>query len=143
MVKMMNIRKYIDLRLFGIVGSILMILSQFISWYSGRSLFNIYIIMTSIALEDSFLFLFPLISGSISLVGSILILLKEEYRINSVIIIFIGLGFFLIFLIELIPQDFPYLGAAELGFYLSLVGAILVLLDILNTLIQFKNGDVE
>ena len=139
----MNFKKYIDLKLFGVIGSILMIISQFIIWYSGLSLFDIYLIVTSIALEDSFLFLFPLISGSICLVGCVLTLIKEEYRINSVIIVFIGLGFFLIFLIELIPQDFPYLGTAELGFYLSIVGAILVLLDIINVLMINKNGDVE
>lgn len=139
----MNIKKYIDLKLFGVFGSILMIVSQFIIWYSGMSLFDIYLIMTSIALEDSFLFLFPLISGSISLIGSALTLLKEEYRINSVIIIFIGLGFFLIFLIELIPQDFPYLSTVELGFYISIIGAILVLLNIINILIQNKSGDAE
>ena len=139
----MNLKKYIDLKLFGVIGSILMIVSQFIVWYSGMSLFEIYLIMTSIALEDSFLFLLPLISGSINLIGCVLILVKEEYRVNSVIIIFIGLGFFLIFLIELIPQDFPYLSTAELGFYLSMIGAVLILLDILNILILNKNGDVE
>ena len=139
----MNFKKYIDLKLLGVFGSILMILSQFIVWYSGMSLFEIYLIMTAVALEDSFLFLFPLISGGITLVGSVLILIKEEYRVNSVIIIFIGLGFFLIFLIELIPQDFPYLSTADLGFYLSIGGALLILLDIINILIQNKNGDGE
>ena len=139
----MNLKKYIDLKLFGVLGSILMIISQFIVWYSGMSMFEIYLIMTSIALEDSFLFLLPLIRGSISLVGYVLILIKEEYRVNSVIIIFIGLGFFLIFLIELIPQDFPYLSTAELGFYLSIAGAMLILLDIVNILILNKNGDVQ
>ncbi len=99
--------------------------------------------MISFSLEDSFLFLFPLISGSITLVGTLLILFKGEYKVNSVIIIFIGLGFFLIFLVELIPQDLPYIGSAEIGFYLSIVGALLVLLDIMNILIQRRIGDVE
>ena len=140
---MVDIKKFLDLRLLGLIGSILMILSQFLSWFSGISLFNIYLIMISFSFEDSFLFLFPLISGSITLVGALLILIKEEYKINSVIIIFIGLGFFLIFLFELIPSDFPYIGTAETGFYLSIVGAVLVLLDIINILIQRRNGDAE
>ena len=141
--EMVEIKKIFDLRLLGIIGSILMILSQFLSWYSGISLFSIYLIMISFSLGDSFLFLFPLISGSITLVGTLLILFKGEYKVNSVIIIFIGLGFFLIFLVELIPQDLPYMGTVEIGFYLSVVGAILVLLDIINILIQRRIGDVE
>ena len=140
---MVEIKKFIDLRLLGIIGSILMILSQFLSWFSGISLFSIYLIMISFSLGNSFLFLFPLISGSITLVGSLLILFKREYKVNSVIIIFIGLGFFLIFLVELIPQDLPYIGTADIGFYLSIIGAILVLLDIINILIQRRIGDVE
>ena len=140
---MVEIKKIFDLRLLGIIGSILMILSQFLSWFSGISLFSIYLIMISFSLGNSFLFLFPLISGSITLVGSLLILFKREYKVNSVIIIFIGLGFFLIFLVELIPQDLPYIGTAEIGFYLSIIGAILVLLDIINILIQRRIGDVE
>jgi hypothetical protein len=142
-VEMMEIKKFLDLRLLGIIGSIFMILSQFLSWFSGISLLGRYLIMISYSLESSFLYLFPLISGSITLVGSLLILFKGEYKVNSVIIIFIGLGFFLIFLIELIPQDFAYIGTAEIGFYLSIVGALLVLLDIINILIQRRNGDVE
>lgn len=141
--EMVEIKKFLDLRLLGIIGSIFMILSQFLSWFSGISLLGRYLIMISYSLESSFLYLFPLISGSITLVGSLLILFKEEYKVNSVIIIFIGLGFFLIFLIELIPQDFVYIATAEIGFYLSIVGALLVLLDIINILIQRRNGDVE
>ena len=140
---MVEIKKFLDLRLLGMIGSIFMILSQFLSWFSGISLLGRYLIMISYSLESSFLYLFPLISGSITLVGSLLILFKEEYKVNSVIIIFIGLGFFLIFLIELIPQDFVYIATAEIGFYLSIVGALLVLLDIINILIQRRNGDVE
>ena len=141
--EMVVIKKFLDLRLLGMIGSIFMILSQFLSWFSGISLLGRYLIMISYSLESSFLYLFPLISGSITLVGSLLILFKEEYKVNSVIIIFIGLGFFLIFLIELIPQDFVYIATAEIGFYLSIVGALLVLLDIINILIQRRNGDVE
>ena len=140
---MVVIKKFLDLRLLGMIGSIFMILSQFLSWFSGISLLGRYLIMISYSLESSFLYLFPLISGSITLVGSLLILFKGEYKVNSVIIIFIGLGFFLIFLIELIPQDFVYIATAEIGFYLSIVGALLVLLDIINILIQRRNGDVE
>jgi len=130
----MNIRKYIDLRLIGIVGSCLLIISQFSSWYSGLSLINMYLIMTSVAIEDSFLYLFPLISGCICFIGTFLVLYKLEYKLNSVIINFIGLGFFLIFIFEFVPMEFPYIGSAEIGFYFAVIGALLILLDILNVL---------
>ena len=130
----MNIRKYIDLRLIGIVGSCLLIVSQFSSWYSGNTLINIYLITTSVAIEDSFLYLFPLISGIICFIGTFLVLYKLDYKINSVIINFIGLGFFLIFIFEIISKDFPYISSAEIGFYFAVIGALLILLDILNVL---------
>ncbi|MHA1671798.1 MAG: hypothetical protein ACTSV5_14670 [Promethearchaeota archaeon] len=130
----MNIRKYIDLRLIGIVGSCLLIVSQFSSWYSGLTLINIYIITTSIAIEDSFLYLFPLITGSICFIGTFLVLYKIDYKLNSVIINFIGLGFFLIFIFEIVPKDFPYISNIGIGFYFAVIGALLILLDILNVL---------
>ena len=132
----MNIRKYLDFRLLGLTGSILLILSQFLSWFSNQSLLYIYIITSSLAIENSFLYLFPLICGIICLVGTIVILYNLEYRINSVIINFIGLGFILFFLIEIIPQEFLYLPNAEIGFYFSIIGSILIFFDIINILIS-------
>ena len=132
----MNIKKYLDFRLLGLTGSILLILSQFLSWISNQSLLDWYILYTSIAIEDSFLYLFPLICGIICLVGTIVIIYNIEYRINSVIINFIGLGFFLVFLIEIIPIEFIYLPNAGIGFYFSIIGSILVFFDILNILLS-------
>jgi len=131
----MNIKKYLDFRLLGLTGSILLILSQFLSWISNQSLLDWYILYTSIAIEDSFLYLFPLICGIICLVGTIVIIYNIEYRINSVIINFIGLGFFLVFLIEIIPIEFINLPNAGIGFYFSIIGSILVFFDILNILL--------
>ncbi|MBY9003415.1 MAG: hypothetical protein KGD73_05540 [Candidatus Lokiarchaeota archaeon] len=136
----MNIRKYIDLRLIGIVGSCLLIVSQFSSWYSGLSLINIFLITTSVAIEDSFLYLFPLISGIICFIGTFLVLYKLEYKLNSVIINFIGLGFFLIFIIEIVPKDFLYIGSV--GFYFAVIGALLILLDVINVL-KLNNNLIE
>ena len=131
----MNIKRYLDFRLLGLTGSILLILSQFLSWFSDRSLLQTFIDTTSVAFKYSnFLYLFPLISGLICLVGTIIILYNIEYRINSVIINFIGLGFFLIFLIQIIPLEFLYL-YAKIGFYFSIIGSILIFFDILNILI--------
>ena len=130
----MSIKKYLDFRLLGLTGSILMIISQFLSWFSNQSLLYIYIITTSVAIEDSFLYLFPLISGIICLVGTGLIVYKIDYRINSVIINFVGLGFFLIFIFEIVTKEFIYLPTAQIGFYFSIIGSILVFFDILNVL---------
>ena len=131
----MAIKKYLDFRLLGLAGSILLILSQFLSWFSNQSLLDIYIITTSVAIEDSFLYLFPLICGIICLVGTMVIMYNLEYRINSVIINFIGLGFFLVFAINIIPEEFIYLTNAGIGFYFSIIGSILVFFDILNILL--------
>ncbi len=131
----MNIKRYLDFRLLGLTGSVLLILSQFLPWFSNQSLLYIYIISTSVAIEDSFLYLFPLICGIICLVGAIVILYNSDYRINSVIINFIGLGFFLIFIIEIIPRELLYIPYAEIGFYFSVVGSILIFFEILNILL--------
>ena len=131
----MSIKKYLDFRLLGLTGSILLIISQFLSWFSNQSLLYIYIVTTSVAIEDSFLYLFPLISGIICLVGTGLIVYKIDYRINSVIINFVGLGFFLIFIFEIVTKEFIYLPTAQIGFYFSIIGSILIFFDILNVLI--------
>jgi len=131
----MSIKKYLDFRLLGLTGSILLIISQFLSWFSGQSLLTIYILTTSVAIEDSFLYLFPLISGIICLVGTGLIVYKIDYRINSVIINFVGLGFFLIFVFEIVTEEFIYLPTAQVGFYFSIIGSILIFFDILNILL--------
>jgi len=131
----MSIKKYLDFRLLGLTGSILLIISQFLSWFSNQSLLYIYIVTTSVAIEDSFLYLFPLISGIICLVGTGLIVYKIDYRINSVIINFVGLGFFLIFIFEIVTEEFIYLPTAQIGFYFSIIGSILIFFDILNVLI--------
>jgi len=131
----MNIKRYLDFRLLGLTGSVLLVLSQFLPWFSNQSLLSIYIISTSVAIEDSFLYLFPLICGIICLVGAIVILYNLDYKINSVIINFIGLGFFLIFIIEIIPRELIYIPYAEIGFYFSVVGSILIFFEILNILL--------
>ncbi|HUW90863.1 MAG TPA: hypothetical protein VMV43_10180 [Candidatus Nanopelagicaceae bacterium] len=131
----MNFKKYLDFRLLGLVGSILLIISQFLSWFSGQSLLTIYILTTSVAIEDSFLYLFPLICGIICLVGTLVIIYNMEYKINSVIINFIGLGFFMIFILEIIPRELLYIPYAEIGFYFSIVGSILIFFEILNILL--------
>jgi hypothetical protein len=136
----MSIKRYLDFRLLGLTGSILLILSQFLSWLSDQSLLQIFIDTTSVAFKYSnFLYLFPLISGIICLIGTIIIIYNIEYRINSVIINFIGLGFFLIFLIDIIPVEFLYLQNADIGFYFSIIGSILIFFDILNILITKEN----
>ncbi|NVM43917.1 MAG: hypothetical protein HWN79_03280 [Candidatus Lokiarchaeota archaeon] len=130
----MNLKKYLDFRLLGLAGSILLILSQFIPWFSNQTLLDIFIIKTIVPIGDSFLYLFPLICGIICLIGTIVIISNIEYRINSVIINFIGLGFFLVFAFRIIPEELLYLPNA-LGFYFSIIGSILVFFDILNILL--------
>lgn len=123
-----------DYRLIGLIGSILLIISEFLPWFSGFSCFDIYILYTIVAVEQSFLYLFPLVSGIICLIGSILIIYNKSYKINSVLINLIGLGFLILFLFELIPGELFYLQRAGLGFYfciagflISIIGVVLIL----------------
>ncbi|MFX0177352.1 MAG: hypothetical protein ACFE85_14125 [Candidatus Hodarchaeota archaeon] len=131
----MNLRKYLDFRILGLTGSIFMIISEFLSWSSELSLLSIYIFSASVAIGDSFLYLFPLICGIICLFGSCLLIYKIEYRINSVIIYFIGLGFFLVFVLNIIIKDLIYIPTIQFGFYFLVIGVILVFFEVLNILL--------
>ncbi|MFX0032280.1 MAG: hypothetical protein ACFE8E_01160 [Candidatus Hodarchaeota archaeon] len=131
----MKFKFNIDYRLLGLIGSILLIISQFLSWFSGLSLLEIFIFTTGVEIGNSFLYLFPLVSGSICLIGTLLIYIKMEYRINSIIINFVGFAFFLVFILELIPQEFEYIPYAGVGFYISIVGSILIFFHNLNVLL--------
>ncbi|TFF90188.1 MAG: hypothetical protein EU548_04275 [Promethearchaeota archaeon] len=132
----MNGKKYVDYRLIGVIGSALMIISEFLQWFSGLSLIQIYIIYSSVAIDVSFLYLFPLISGIICIGASGLMLYNDQYRLNSIIINFVGLSFMTLFFFELIPGQLNYLANAGIGFYFCLAGFLLVLLDILNILLS-------
>lgn len=134
----MELKKYLNILTIGIIGSILLIISEFFSWFSNYNLFKIYLITTSVEIADSFLFLFPLLSGSICLFASFLPIYRIELKIKSVILSFIGLGFMLIFFIDYISQEIEYLSNSGIGFYLGVIGFLLVLFNIINILISFQ-----
>jgi hypothetical protein len=133
----MEIKKYINQYIIGCIGSILLILAEFFQWFSDDSLFEIYL-ATSTILVDSFLFLFPLLSGFICLIASILVIYKIEYKVKSVIISFLGLGFMLIFIFDYMSQVIQYLPDAGIGFYLGFVGFLLIFFNILNMLLTLE-----
>lgn len=126
---------FLDFRFVGLVGSILLIVSEFLPWFSGFSLFDAYILYTITAVEESFIFLFPLISGIICLIASLLIIYNLEYKINSVIITFIGLGFLTLFLVDFVPGELFYLSKAGIGFYLCIIGFMIMVINIMLILI--------
>jgi len=133
----MEIKKYINTLLLGLIGSLLLILSEFFSWFSDSSLIEIYIDTISVAIADAFLFLFPLMSGIICLIASILVIYKIELKVKSVIIFFIGLGFLIIFFfdyIRIIISLLGYLPNAGIGLYLGVAGFLLILINIINVL---------
>jgi len=134
----MELKKYINTYIMGAVGSILLILSEFFSWFSDYSLIEIYVITSSVNIEDSFLFLFPLLSGIICLIASILVIYKIELKVKSVIIFFVGLGFLIIFFVDYITQDIEYISSAGIGFYLGVIGFLLILFNIINILITVE-----
>ena len=131
----MKIKKYLVYRLFGLLGSILLIVSQFLPWFSGLTLFEIYQIKTFLFMADAYLYLFPLISGTICIVASLLSLYREDYRINATIIYLIGLGFMLLFLYDFITDEFNFLSFAEIGLYFCIAGFLFILIDMVNIVI--------
>jgi len=134
---MNKLSDYLDYRLIGLSGSLLLIISEFLPWFSGFTCFDIYLLYTVVAVEKAFLYLFPLISGIICLISSVLIIYNQSYRINSVLISLLGLGFLILFLFEIIPGELFYLPMAGFGFYLciagflvSIIGVVLILQSI-------------
>ena len=129
---------HIDYRLIGLIGSILLIISEFLPWFSGYTCLDIYIIYTIVAVEKAFLYLFPLISGIICLIGSALIIYNENYKINSVLINLIGLGFLFLFLFEVIPSELFYLPGAGIGFYFCIAGFLIAIIGVVLILLTIE-----
>lgn len=126
--------KYIDLRLLGIISSLLVIISEFLPWISTFTLLERYILYTQIRIQDSFLYLFPLVSGIFCIFGNLLFIYKFKNRIKSVILNFVGIGFLIIFFFDFIPKELIYVSGAGIGFYFCLVGFILIIFSLINTL---------
>ena len=68
--------------LLGLSCPILLILSEFFSWFSDYNLIELYVIITDSQIEDSFLFLFPIISGVICLIANGLVIYNSEFKIK-------------------------------------------------------------
>jgi len=138
----MKLKTHLNAASMGLIGSIILIISEFFSWFSSYNLIELYIITSSVAIEDSFLFLFPLISGSICLIANALIFYKFDLRIKSVILSLVGLGFLLIFLLDYISQEISYLANAGIGLYLGITGFLLNIFNLIIILItKDKNMD--
>jgi len=137
----MELRKYLNASVIGLIGSIILILSEFFPWFSDSSLIEVYISTISVAIADAFLFLFPLMSGIICLIASILIIYKIEIKVKSVIIFFIGLGFLILFFVDYITIVISYLGYLPnpgIGLYLAVAGFLLILINIINVLMTIE-----
>ena len=134
----MELKKYLNTYILGFIGSIILIISEFFSWFSDYNLVELYILYSTIAIEDSFLYLFPLVSGIICLIASILVIYKVELKVKSVIIFLLGLGFFLIFFLDYIIQQIATFLNPRIGFYLGVAGFLLILFNILNMLLTIE-----
>jgi hypothetical protein len=124
--------RYLDL--LGFIGALLILISEFLPWFSGRLLLQIFFITVEVSLEDSFLYLFPLISGSITLLGSILILYNKNLKLNSALIKIVSIGFLMIFFFDIFTNQLNYIPSSGIGFYLCFGGFILAIFDIINLL---------
>ena len=127
-------RNVVSLLFLGLIGPILLIISEFFPWFSGYNLIELFIITTLVEIENSFLFLFPLISGIVCLIANMLVIFNMEYRIKTVILSLVGLGFQLIFFIDYIIQELEFLSNAGVGVYLGSFGFFLIIINIVNIL---------
>lgn len=118
----------------GVIGAIIVIVSEFLPWFwPGSLLITEYITRVSTVIEDAFLYLFPIISGGVSFIGKALFIYDKKYKMKSIIINIVGLSFLLIFLFELIPSHFPYL-FINIGIYFCIVGLSLIIIDLIRLL---------
>ncbi|MHA2005944.1 MAG: hypothetical protein ACXABO_00415 [Promethearchaeota archaeon] len=134
----MELKKTFNFQLLGLMGPVLLILSEFFLWFSDYNLFELYIIYTTIEIENSFLFLFPLISGVICLLAVILNIYKNEFRVKSAILSFVGLGFQLIFFIDYISQEIEFINNAGIGLYLGVIGFLLIIVNVISFLTKVE-----
>ncbi|TFG18567.1 MAG: hypothetical protein EU533_07615 [Promethearchaeota archaeon] len=132
----MQIKKYVDYRLFGLLGSALMMISEFLVWFSNLTLWQIFQIKSTFLMDDAFLYIFPLVSGIICGVASLLSLYREDYKINATIIYLVGLGFMLLFLYDFTVEEVSFLTQAGIGFYFCIAGFMFVLIDMFNVLLS-------
>ncbi|MFX0027646.1 MAG: hypothetical protein ACFE8B_00430 [Candidatus Hermodarchaeota archaeon] len=136
----MKLKKIIIILFLSLSGPILLILSEFFTWFSpGYNLIELYVLFTDYEIENSFLYLFPLISGTVCLIANILVIYKAEYKNKSIILSFMGLGFQIIFFIDHIAQEIEYVSNAGVGLYLGVIGFLLILLNIVNILTTVEN----
>jgi len=135
----MELKKIYLALLLGLSGPILLILSEFFFWFSDYNLIELYDLYTDLQIENSFLFLFPLISGIICLIANVLVIYNVEFRIKSIILSFVGLGFQLLFFIDHISQEIEFIFDAGLGFYLGVFGFLLIIINVINVLTIVEN----
>lgn len=134
----MELKKYINTYIIGFIGSLVLLLSEFFSWFSDYNLIEEYIFYSITPIEDSFLYLFPLLSGIICLIASILVIYKIELKVKSVILSLVGLGFFVVFFIDYIIHEIVTFPNPGIGFYLGVAGFLLILFNILNMLLTIE-----
>lgn len=125
--------------LLGLSGPLLLILSEFFSWFSRYNLIELYVIFTDLEIENSFLYLFPIISGIICLIAHILVILKTEFRNQSIILSFVGIGFQIFFFIQYIAQEIEFISDAGIGLYFGIIGFLLIILNLVNVITTEKN----
>ncbi len=130
----MELKNIYFVLILGLSGPILLILSEFFTWFSDYNLIELYVLYTDLQIENSFLYLFPLISGIICLIANVLVIYRLEFRIKSIILSFVGLGFQLLFFIDYISQEIEFINNAGLGLYLGVFGFLLIIINIINVL---------
>ncbi|MBD3193911.1 MAG: hypothetical protein GF317_02575 [Candidatus Lokiarchaeota archaeon] len=139
---MMNLKSFLDIKLLGIVGAILVLLSEILPWSSSYSLLEIYVITINVQIENAFLFLFPIVSGILSLIANIIQFTKLKEKVEFYILDIMSLGLLFLFFFEIIPDELIYY-LDYIGIYFCISGLLFILINLILRLTSNKKKDVK
>ncbi|HMF32392.1 MAG TPA: hypothetical protein VKK79_13305 [Candidatus Lokiarchaeia archaeon] len=79
-------------------------------------------------------YLFPLLGGTVTLVGVLIEFFSPKNRTAGILIQFFGLSVVMIFLFEYLASSWMGLANAQLGLYLFLTGTFLAFIEVIWSL---------
>lgn len=121
------------LTLLGFLAGLLLVVAEFLPWFSGHT-----------AMEISFwnqfvpqfgVYFFPLLSGMATLAAAVLYAWSPRRKFYSALLDVISLSLIFLFYLQIFHLDFIYVGSIQVGFYVCLLGTILVFLEVIVLLL--------
>ncbi len=119
----MNSKKLV-LAVCGGLAGFLLLLSEFLPWFSNHSAIQLSYWRNFI--PEYFIYLSPLLAGLIFLISVVLLIWKNPSNIIiPLLLIFSSITLMLVFIIDFLQLDHVYLNSVQIGFYICLGGVFL------------------